>query len=89
MARGRTYRTGIVRKIDNHGRIVLSKEQLEWCHLDPGQRVMMSVVVDKNGKVRGILCEPMAWVADPSQVPTFDEVVARIMEVEGEGPGID
>lgn len=89
MARGRTYRTGIVRKIDSHGRVVLSKEQLEWCQLAPGARVMMSVVVDRYGKVRGILCEPMAWVADSSSAPTFDEVIARIMEVEGEGPGID
>lgn len=83
----KSYRTGIVRNMDQLGRVVLAKDFCRMSGIVPETPLMQTLIVDANtGRVRGLLLEPVAWIAGAQEGPTYNEAIARTLHVTATGP---
>lgn len=69
-------RLGVSRRIDRLGRFVIPKEIRDLAGLDIGDYLFVSAVTDKEGKLRGILLEPIDWLH--GHFPHFDEALSQM-----------
>lgn len=86
----KTLRTGIIRSIDNLGRLVIAKGYRRLGGFEDGTAFMQTALVDQEtGRLRGILLEPVEWIAGGEKGPEFSKAVARALQVNSEGPEVD
>ncbi len=75
----RTFRTGIIRPLDELGRVVLAMEYRRVGNLQPKDALMQSLVVDsESGRVVGILVEPVNWLFDPDAAPKLTDMLNEV-----------
>lgn len=82
----RTHRSSVVRRVDALGRVVIDKGARTMMGLVEGSGLLQTVVTDADGRLRGILLEPLDYVASPDQRPEYTEALQRLMRTT---PGPD
>lgn len=81
-----TLRTGLIRNLDELGRVVLAMEFRRTGNINPGDAVMQTMLVDREtGRIRGVLLEPLAWVVTPETAPMLQDLL-QVLQPVAEGP---
>lgn len=77
-------RTGISRRVDDLGRVVIPIEFRRLADIKAQDAVMVSLVVDDDNRVRGFLVEATGWVIDPASVPLLNDTIKTL-----DGPEVE
>lgn len=71
-------RTGITRRLDDLGRVVMPKEFRDLAGINTGDILFVSLVSDDNGNMKGFLLEPADWVLNGSPPELLERIKAGV-----------
>ncbi len=85
----KTFRTGVIRQVDELGRVVLAIEYRKAGNIQTKDVLIQSLVVDvESGRLVGILLEPADWVLSQDGAPKLIDMLNEI-RVTAIGPELD